>query len=35
MIDAWSDEFFGKKLNVKIKMQDCLVPVFFVANLPH
>ena len=29
------DEVFGKKLNVKIKLQDCLVPVFFVADLPH
>jgi hypothetical protein len=29
------DEVFGKKLNVKIKLQDCLVPVSFVADLPH
>jgi hypothetical protein len=35
MIDAGFDEVFAKKLNVKLKLQDCLVPVLLVADLPH
>jgi hypothetical protein len=35
MIDAGFDEVFAKKLNVKLNLQDCLVLVFFVADLPH
>ena len=34
MIDAGFDEVFAKKLNVKLKLQDSLVPVFFVADFP-
>jgi len=34
MIDARSMKSSEKKINVKIKLQDCLVPVFFVADLP-
>jgi len=35
IIDAGFDEVFAKKLNVKLKLDDCLVPVFLVADLPH
>jgi hypothetical protein len=34
MINAGFDEVFAKKLNVKLKLEDCLVPVFLVADLP-
>ena len=34
MIDAGFYEVFAKKLNVKLKLQACLVPVFFVADFP-